>query len=104
MIQINKILLKDTPEKELLNDFNTLVNSFKDKYPAIFDTMQSDTTEYNLTKKYEISHVCAWNKIRSHLKEGLIFAKNDKIALVAIPLPNENILDLYRLEDLTLIN
>jgi hypothetical protein len=104
MIQVNQILLKDTPKEILLNDFNILINSFKDKYPAIYDTMQSDNKEYDLTKKYEINHVCIWNKVRSHLTEGLIFAKNDKIALVAIPLSNENILDLYRLEDLTLIN
>lgn len=91
-------------EMEQEQNFNKLMDAF-DKSIMRLDTIESITTEFDLSKFYRPNHSCIWNKIFNMNKLCIIIEKNDKLALVQFidGTPEDSTLPrLYRLEDLSI--
>jgi hypothetical protein len=88
-----------------LDDFKELVKGFEKTILKSL-VLATDTTEWNLTKTYRINWACIWNKPTNMGKSCTVLFKDDKVAFVAIKGTSSShvVHNLYRLEDLTLID
>ena len=80
--------------------FNRLIAEFL-KYVKMSESdFKSDSSEYDLSKRYDILWACLWNDRNRVGTTGFIVQKNDKFALILFP-DNKMSLDrIYRLEDI----
>lgn len=100
MFQIQEEIV--IPEEEV---FEGIVEAFVSTLPpGMYEKMESDTSEYDLSVYYTPNCACIWNKPDSIDKKCVIIAKNDKIAYVLFSggsLEDIKMCQIYRLEDLT---
>ncbi len=87
-----------------IDDWKIIKGNFEMAIKSSDSVSESDTSEYNMNAIYKTNHSCIWNLPSNVGQKCHIMAKDDKYAFIIFnntALNVSDILNMYRLEDLT---